>query len=300
MRTYLTILRVPHMKPLLAASLLTRLPIGINGLATILYLRERTGSYAVAGATAGALALGGGLGAPIGARLVDRFGPRALVVLAAWHATGLLGLLALGHVNTPAAALIAAGLITGIALPPTSSVMRALYPTLMDHQAALVQSAFALDSVLTETIFIAGPLITAVLVAAISPGAALVVSAAAVVAGVFGFLAAIPPAGEPDADMPAPGRLGALRAPGVQTLVLSMLPMGFAFGMLEVAIPAFATDRGRPELAGVLIAIWSVGSAAGGLVYGARSRQASLAQGHPRGALLLPFGFLPLAPGGSP
>src|SRR4051794_23678675 len=227
MRAYVSVLRVPHMAPLLAASLLTRLPIGINGLATILYLRERTGSYAVAGAAAGALALGGGLGAPFGARLVDRFGPRALVALAAWHATGLIGLLALGHASAAPAALVGAGLVTGVALPPTSSVMRALYPALMGHEPALVQSAFALDSVLTETIFIAGPLLTAVLVAAISPGAALVVSAAAVSTGVFAFLAAIPPAEEPDPDARAPGRLGALRAPGIQTLVLSMLPMGF-------------------------------------------------------------------------
>jgi MFS family permease len=300
MGAYATILRIPHLKPLLAASLLTRLPIGINGLATLLYLRERTGSYAIAGAVAGALALGGGLGAPIGARLVDRFGPRALVVLALCHATGLLGLLALGHAGAPAVALIAAGLVTGVALPPTSSVMRALYPTLMEHREALVQSAFALDSVITEMIFIAGPLLTAVLVAAISPGAALVLSAAAVASGVFLFLAAIPPSEEADADVPDGGRLGALRAPGIQTLVLSMLPVGFAFGMMEVAIPAFATDRGRPELAGVLTAVWSLGSVAGGLAYGARARQTPLARVHLRVALMLPFGFLPVALGGSP
>src|SRR3954454_17179137 len=131
MRAYLTILRVPHMKPLLATSLLTRLPIGINGLATVLFLRERTGSFAVAGADAGALALGAGIGAPIGARLVDRFGPGALVGLALGHAAGLMGLLALGYADAPAPGLIGAALLTGVALPPTSSVMRALYPRLM-------------------------------------------------------------------------------------------------------------------------------------------------------------------------
>jgi MFS family permease len=300
MRAYLAILAVPHMKPLIAASLLTRLPIGINGLATILFLRERTGSYAVAGAAAGALALGAGLGAPLGARLVDRFGPRALVGLAAIHAVGLIGLIALGYGDAPTFALIAAGLVTGVALPPTSSVMRALYPRLANHDPALVQSAFALDSVLTEMIFIAGPLLTAALVVAISPAAALVLSAGAVGVGVLAFLAALPPAEAPDPDVPPAGRLGALRAPGIQTLVLSMLPMGFAFGMLEVAIPAFATGHGRPELAGVLTAIWSLASAAGGLVYGARSRDTSLAQAHLRVALLLPLGLLPLALGGTP
>jgi MFS family permease len=300
MRAYVSILALPHMKPLLAASLLTRLPIGINGLATVLFLRERTGSFAVAGAAAGALALGAGLGAPVGARLVDRFGPRALVALALAHAAGLMALLALGYGDAPAAALVAAGLVTGMALPPTSSVMRALYPRLANHDAALIQSSFALDSVLTETIFILGPLLTAALVATVSPAAALVLSAGAVALGVVAFLAALPPSEEPEADVPPAGRLGALRAPGIQTLVLSMLPMGFAFGMLEVAIPAFATDQARPELAGVLTAIWSLASAAGGLVYGARSRQLPLAQVHLRVALLLPLGLLPVALGNTP
>src|SRR3954468_11326378 len=103
MDAYLRILRIPHMTPLLAASLFARLPIGINGLATVLFLRDRAGSYAVAGATAGALALGAGLGAPIGARLVDRFGPRALLGLAVAHGVGLIGFIALGDAGGAAA-----------------------------------------------------------------------------------------------------------------------------------------------------------------------------------------------------
>src|SRR3954452_19383156 len=79
-----------------------------------------------------------------------------------------------------------------------------------------------------------------------------------------------------------------------------MLPMGFAFGALEVGLPAFATNHGRPELAGVLVAIWSMGSATGGLVYGARTRRASLAQLHLRVALMLPFSFVPLVLAGTP
>jgi len=94
---------------------------------------------------------------------------------------------------------------------------------------------------------------------------------------------------------PSPGRLGALRAPGIQTLVYSMVPVGFSFGALEIAIPAFAQDRGRPELAGVLIAVWSLASVAGGLIYGARSHGMSLARVHVRIALLLPLSFLALA-----
>jgi MFS family permease len=85
----------------------------------------------------------------------------------------------------------------------------------------------------------------------------------------------------------------------VRTLVLTMLPVGFALGALEIALPAFADERGRPELAGALLAIWSLGSAAGGLAYGARERRRTLVGVHVRLAVLLPFGFLPLLLGGS-
>ena len=55
-RRYLEILRSPWVGALVASSLLSRLPIGINALAIVLYLREQTGSFAVAGAVSGTLA----------------------------------------------------------------------------------------------------------------------------------------------------------------------------------------------------------------------------------------------------
>ena len=76
MSVYARILRHPRMAGLFAAALVARLPIGINGLAVVLFLREETGSFAVPGAVAGGLALGMGVGAPFMGRLVDRLGAR--------------------------------------------------------------------------------------------------------------------------------------------------------------------------------------------------------------------------------
>lgn len=299
MEAYLRILRVPRMPGLLAAMVLARLPIGINGLALVLFLRAEGRSFAVAGAAAGGLSLGTGLGAPLAARLVDRLGPRALLGLALGHGAALLGLVALGASAAATPAVVALAFAAGAAFPPTSSVLRALFPRLL--RADLLRGAFALDSVLTETIFVLGPLVTAALVALVAPAAALVVSAAAVAAGVVAFLAALPgPAAARGRASRAGGRLGALRAPGIRTLVLSMLPVGFAFGAMEVALPAYADGEGHPELAGVLLAIWSVASAVGGLVYGARPRRRALAQVHVRVALAVPLGLLPVALAGSP
>ncbi|MET0684563.1 MAG: MFS transporter [Solirubrobacteraceae bacterium] len=299
MRRYLEILRSPHIGAMFATSLLARLPIGINGLAIVLLVRAETGSFAIAGAAAGALALGTGLAAPFAARLVDGVGRGVMPLLALVHAAGLAGIVALAGPDAHAAPLVVCAAVAGAAFPPASSVVRAQYPVLLGDRPHLLQSAFALDSVLTEGIFTIGPLLTAALVALVAPESALLVSAVAVLAGTTALVAVLPPA-EPRTEGRSGGRLGALAAPGIRTLVVTMFPVGFAFGALEVAIPAFADAEGRPELAGVLIAIWSVSSLAGGLAYGAMPRRASLARVHLQVALLLPLSFLPMALAVSP
>ena len=88
---YARILRTPGVAPVVFATLIGRLPIGISGLAILLYVREVTGSYAAAGAAAGALALGGGVGAPLQGRLVDRRGLACCCRSRLLHAAGLIG-----------------------------------------------------------------------------------------------------------------------------------------------------------------------------------------------------------------
>jgi MFS family permease len=300
MQHYLEILRTPHVARLFAASLLARLPLGINGLAIVLLVEAETGSFGPAGAAAGALALGSGLCAPFAARLIDTFGPRMLLGLAAICAVALLLVIGLAREGAPGAALVGAAFLAGAAFPPTSSVLRAQYPVLFGDRSSLLQGAFALDSVLTESIFTVAPLITAALIVLFEPAAAILLSAGAVIVGTVALVAALPPVDDAPVAAPSAGRLGALAVPGIRTLVASMLPVGFAFGALEVALPAFADHEGRPELAGVLVALWALGSVAGGLVYGARPRRGSLASVHLRVALLLPVSFLPLALATSP
>src|SRR5204862_8269166 len=88
---------------------------------------------------------------------------------------------------------------------------------------------------------------------------------------------------------------------GMRTIVVAMLPVGFAFGAIEVALPAFAYSEGDRSLAGVLIAIWSLGSATGGFIYGARPRRRlTLARMHLWAAALLPLVFAALALASSP
>jgi MFS family permease len=293
MTAYLELLRDRRIATLLGAALIARLPFGINALAIVLFLREETGSFAVAGAVAGALTIGAGVGAPITARWVDRRGPRVLLPLAAGNATGLLILIALGSSDAPTAVLMVNAAATGFLYPPSPSVLRARFPELLRDRPDLIQSAYALDSVLLEVSFVFGPLLVAAIVAAVGPGPALGVSAAAVLTGVTIFVSALSAEGHEHRPEGARGILDVLRVPGITTLVLTMYPVGFAFGALEVSVPAFSLDHGRPELAGVLLAIWAIASAVGGFVYGVRPRRSPLADVHHRLTLFLPLAFLP-------
>ena len=67
------------------------------------------------------------------------------------------------------------------------------------------------------------------------------------------------------------GWLGPLGAPGMRTVFAVLVAFGSAVGIVQVAVPAFAADRGSAATGGVLLAALSAGSLVGGLVYGTRS-----------------------------
>jgi MFS family permease len=299
---YARILRMPGVAVIVLATLVGRLPIGISGLAILLYVRQVTGSFAAAGASAGALALGSAAGAPLQGRLVDRRGVGTLLPLAVVHAGGLMAVWAAGAAGAATGPFVAAAFVTGAAIPPVSSVLRSRWPHLLAEQPELVPSAFALDSVMIEIVFVVGPLATTVVVATVGPQYALIVSAACVLSGTLLLLSGLHGRPGPEraaADARALG-LGALAAPGLRTLVLASFPVGFTFGAVEVVLPAFSEAEGSRAVAGLLIAVWAAASGVAGLVWGARGTRLPLLAAHLRFAWLLPLGVAPLLLASSP
>jgi MFS family permease len=289
-------LRTPYVRPLLACAVLARLPVGINSLAIVLLLQAQTGSFGVAGLVVAALSVGSCVGAPLQGRLVDRRGPRrVLPPLSLVHAGGLGGVVALVFAGAPTPWVMLSAFVGGAALPPISSVTRSLWPSLLRGDARMTSAAFALDSVLIELVFVAGPALTAAIAVWAGPAFALLVSGAAVVTGTA-FFTTLQPIRSMVAQVRArPGPLGALASPGMRTLALVTLPIGFCFGAAEITLPAYGEHHGAAALGGLLLAVHALGSAAGGLLYGARERRRPLRDSYVRLAALLPLGFLPLA-----
>jgi MFS family permease len=295
---YSSILRLPGAPRLVITALLARLPVGMNALAVVLLVRRATGSFADAGIVDAGLALGAVLISAGQGRLIDRLGqPRVLIPSALISSAALVGLDLAVHQHVSVAALVVLAAIGGGALPPISASMRALWAALIPEPGRR-ESAFALEAVLTEVYFIAGPLLTALIVTLASPSAAVITSACLTVAGTIAFATSLPSRGWRAARAKRT-LAGPLAGPGMRTLVLAVVPMGLAFGTVEVAMPALATRHGDPAAAGILLGALAGGSLIGGLAYGIRTWQGSTAQRYLFLNAIFAAGMAPLILAGS-
>jgi len=291
---YRRIFSSPHVLPLTIASVVARLQVGMSGIAFVIYVHDRTGSFGAAGAVAGAGTIGLALTAPVLGRLVDRRGPRpVLVPAAALAALALAGLVAIGDSGGGTAAMIVLAGLAGAAMPPVGGVLRHLWPDLVEEE--LLVNAYVVDSILIEAVFVSGPLLTGLLAATAGAAAALLAAAALGLIGTVWFVA-LPPVRRVE---PAPAhqhtRAGALASPTIRLLVFTGIPIGSTFGALDVAGPAFGSIHGSSAIGGPFAASLALGSALGALVYGAApERFGTPAQTTVRLAVFQPLICLPL------
>jgi MFS family permease len=265
LRRYSDVLVAPGVARVVCAALLGRLPIGMGPLATVLLLRGEGHSYAVTGVVVavGSLASAGGM--PLWGRLVDRVGQvRVLVPLGIVYPAAFAALALLATQGAPVAALIACSGLAGAALPPLGACMRAIWPSLLETQG-LRDTAYALEAWLQEVFFVFGPLLAAAIAVVATPWAAIVTAAVLTAVGTLWF--ALTPK----------SRAGALGSAAVRTVMLSTFAMGVAFGIVEVAMPAFGEEHGSRAQGGFALSCFALGSLFGGLWIGTRPPSRDLA-----------------------
>lgn len=273
---YRALFAAPQTRALFAASLLGRLPIGVTGLAILLLMQAASESFALGGAAAGCYVGGLALVAPALGRIIDRRGPRlVLAACAIAFPLALVGLIAAARAELTSLALLAAA-AAGASFPPITVCMRTYFRQALADEA-LLATAYSVESVLIEMIFIVGPLAVALFVAAASPAVAVAFSAACGFAGTLLFLRTGALRAWRIEERMARSLLGPLADRRFVYLIGIVLCFATAFGFLEIGITAYAIDAGRPAYAGVLLGVMSAGSALGGVAYGGRSWHAPLA-----------------------
>ena len=253
------VLRLPGVRSLFAANCLGRLPMGALGLLLILQTHEVTGSFASGGLVAASYTIALGVSNPALARWVDRSGQTVVLRCGAVVSSAAMAGYALlpGHPSVPV--LMACAALAGAAQPPVGACMRSLWPQLAPDPD-LRHAAYALEGVAMEAIYIAGPVLIVGAIGAWSLTAALLACSAAVLTGDLAF--SLHPASR---GWRSPGTAerhfaGALRAPGVQVLVVVFAFCGLAVGAVEVCVPATLEPDGQERLTGLMLGLWGLGS----------------------------------------
>jgi len=292
---YTSLLALPDLRATFAASLVGRMPIGITGLAVLLLAHSRGGSFASAGATTACYVAGLAAVAPALGRLIDRRGPRQVLlacgVLFPLSLTALVGSITLEASAWTSLPIAAAA---GAASPPITACIRTFLKQRLGDTSQLA-TAYSLESVLIETIFIVGPMLVAFFVAVASPGIAVLFAAGCGAVGTLLFLRS-PGLRHWVVELrPAPALLGPLSTPGFLLLLAIIVSYSLAFGLVEIGVTGFASEAGSPALAGLLLGLISVGSVAGGLAYGSRGWNLPLARQFTLALALMGTGILPLA-----
>lgn len=267
--SYRRILSVPGGFTFSAAGLVGRLPISMMGLGIVLLVEGVTGSYGLAGTVSAAYVAANAAFAIVQGRLLDRLGQaRVLVPLVLVFAVAAALLATSVQAGWPRASSWLLAAVAGAALPPAGSCVRARWSHALRGRPRELQTAFALEAVVDESVFILGPILVTLLATTVHPLAGL---ATAVVTGLLGTLAL---AAQRSTEPPA-GRSvqGATRQPLPWRTLLPLLAvqvaLGSLFGAAEVVTVAFAEEQGNQAYAGPLLAVWALGSLLAGLVTGA-------------------------------
>lgn len=281
--TYAEILRLNRAWRFSLAAAILRLPSSIMPISVVLSLQTAYGSYTLAGAVSAVNIIALAVFAPLLARLVDRFGQLKIMgpalIMSAIATTVMF--VATYYVAPPWIVFISAAIAGGTWGSP-GALVRARWIRTTETVAQL-NSAFALESAVDEFVYIVGPVIATVLGTILHPTTGLAVSVLFLLVGGSLFLAQR--SSEPDpvdrsVQVDENGNVIRQRSllflPAMIVLMLTYAGMGAQFGANDIAVVAFTKELGVPAMAGVLLAMFSVGSFISALIYGARTWRRSL------------------------
>ncbi|TAJ46740.1 MAG: MFS transporter [Herbiconiux sp.] len=274
---YRAIFAVPGSAAFFAAGWLGRLPRSTLSIGSVLLVAGVTGSYTLAAAVAGALVLGTAFVGPLWSRAMDRWGQRP-VLAAGLVSSTLLALAFVGAVlgGLPEGMWFPLAFLVGGTALDVGSATRARWSALLPDEGRR-HTAFSVESVADESVFVIGPPVVTILAAAIDPALGFAVG---LVFGIVGQGALIAlrrttPAVHPDAR---PDRAPFLRR--IPSGLMGSLPVffgvGAVFGSLDLTAVAFSAEQGQPAAAGIVLALFALGSVISGLAFGALRLRAPL------------------------
>ncbi|GAA3650152.1 MFS transporter [Microbacterium marinilacus] len=258
MSSYRELARTPGVARIIAAQLTARFPSGMISLGLLIHVEHLTHSYAAAGVVLAAVSIGQAVAGPVTSRWMGRWGMRrVLTILTAIYAAAIA---TIAVAPLPVPALVALGLVAGLATPPVQSAVRTIYPKLVN--ARQLTALYSLDASLQEMIWVLAPVLITFLALQVSTVLGLLAVVVIAIGGGAWFILSpetgrvrIPP------SRSALGRV--LRKPTVLlATAIGLLFIGAA-AAIEAGIVATFGEGGVES--GLVLAVFALGSLVGGL-----------------------------------
>ena len=290
---YRRVLSVPGAWPFSLAGLVARMPVSMMTLGIVLLVSATSGSYARAGQVSAAYVVGNAASAVVHGRLADRFGqPPVLLGSVALFTAGTCSMLAAVLDDWPFALTLVLAAVAGAGVPQVGAMVRARWAHLLSDPAER-HTAFSLEGVVDEVVFVTGPTLVTFLATSLAPWSGLVTAVVLALVGTLAF-AAMRSTAPPAAHVAQARGRGRLPWGLLLVVVVAFLALGSLFGALEVATVAVAREQEHPAFAGVMLAAFSFGSLLAGLVTGAVTVRRAPQVRARAGLLLLALGTVPL------
>jgi MFS family permease len=251
----------PEAIAVLISQLFARFPFGMLSIAFVIHIQAVTGSYAIAGIALGAETIGASISGPLLARLMADFGIRRVVIVSTLSTT--CALLGLAFVEPEPIWLISLAFLVGFSSPPIQPAARSIYPQVTPKK--LMPALYSLDATSQEIIWVLGPLVATLVAASFGNVPMMITVAGIQILGTIWFLL-----NKSVGSIKIPKNknvLGkALRNPRVAAAtVLGLLFVGSFAGVEVGAVALFGKT-----LAGIMFAVFSLGSIFGGLLLAPR------------------------------
>lgn len=259
--TYGSLLKTPGVARIIAAQLTARFPFGMLSLAYLIHIEHIHHSYGAAGLVLAATSVGQAISGPLTSRWMGVWGMRRVLTLTMIVCAISIG--AIAFLVLPVAAYMAIGFVGGLATPPIQPAVRTIYPKLVNSRQ--LTRLFSLDASAQEIIWVAGPVITTFVAVQISSTLAIVIAGLFLVVGGTWFILS-PEVGRVRIPR-SKRRIGVVLAkPAVLLSTITGLLLVAACAATEAAVVATFGEGGAE--AGIILAIFAIGSLGGGLALG--------------------------------
>lgn len=283
----------------LPLGLLARLPYAMTPLGTLILLQAATGSYAFAGAAAGAQSIAIGVGGVLVGAVVNRYGLRRVgAVAAVVNAVMTVGLIAASQAGR--VAMFAAAAVVGLSQPQVGPLVRVHWAWLFQRRPGrFLTAALSYEAAVDELGFVVGLAVVGLLAWIATP----IGPVAPLAGGVVLLLGASLPfallyTGQSAQGIQPSQQAGRYPRGRMAGMFVAMAAMGIVFGAVQIGVTAYAAASGNPGSAGLLYAELGVGSALAGVAYGWLPQRFTLRWRYPIFAAGLTLGMTVLALGG--